>query len=129
MGLIYTEFFKVLNMKKYIYLSSILLSLYSCESTTYESLEEPEVIVGKVTYTANVKSIIDANCIACHASGSRLRSLETYADVKNAMQNSDLLQRIQQQNGTPGQMPKAGRMPQDKINTILQWNTDGLLEN
>ena len=105
------------------------MSFYSCESRTYEDLQEPTVIVDKVTYTANVKSIIDANCIACHASGSGLRPLETYTQVKDATLNTDLLERIQKQNGTPGQMPKSGRMPQDKINTILQWNTDGLLEN
>ncbi|MGN7808260.1 c-type cytochrome [Flavobacterium sp. KACC 22758] len=116
-------------MKKYIFLSGILLSLYGCESNTYESLEEPEVIVGKVTYNANAKAIIDANCIACHASGGTLKPLETYAQVRDAMLNTDLLDRIQRQNGTPGQMPRAGRMSQDKINTILQWNADGLLEN
>ena len=116
-------------MKKYIYLFGIIASLYSCESTTYESLEEPTVIVDKVTYTANVKSIIDQNCIGCHASGGSLIPLETYSDVKEALLNKNLLDRIQRQNGTPGQMPKAGRMAQDKINTILQWNTDGLLEN
>lgn len=116
-------------MKKYILLSGIILSLYGCESNTYESLQEtPPVIVGKVTYSANVKTIIDANCIACHATGGSLIPLETYADVKDALQNKNLLGRIQLQNGTAGQMPKAGRMPQDKINTILQWNTDGLLE-
>ncbi|MBF4518899.1 cytochrome c [Flavobacterium sp. ANB] len=116
-------------MKKYIYLSGIILSLYGCESNTYESLEEPEVIVGTVTYNANTKAVFDANCIACHPSGGTLTPLETYAEVKDAMQNTNLLDRIQRQNGTPGQMPKAGRMSQDKINTILQWNTDGLLEN
>jgi hypothetical protein len=116
-------------MKKYIYLSGILLSLYGCESNTYESLEEPTVIVGKVNYTTNVKSIIDANCVGCHASGGSLVPLGTYSEVKDAMQNTDLLDRIQRQNGAPGQMPRAGRMAQDRINTILQWNTDGLLEN
>lgn len=116
-------------MKKYMYLSGLLLSLYSCESNTYESLEEPAVIVGKVTYTTNVKSILDQNCIGCHASGGNLKPLETYAEVKEAMQTTNLLERIQMQNGTAGQMPKAGRMAQDKINTILQWNADGLLEN
>lgn len=115
-------------MKKYMYLSGIILALYGCESNTYESLEEPTVIVGKVTYNTSVKSIIDENCIACHASGGSLIPLETYADVKDALLNKKLLDRIQLQNGTAGQMPKAGRMSQDKINTILQWNTDGLLE-
>ncbi|WP_394773872.1 cytochrome c [Flavobacterium sp.] len=115
-------------MKKYIYLSAIILSLYSCESNTYESIEEPTVIVGKVTYATNVKSIIDENCIGCHASGGQLIPLTTYTEVKDALVNKKLLDRIQLQNGTSGQMPKAGRMAQDKINTILQWNIDGLLE-
>ncbi|TPG33275.1 cytochrome c [Flavobacterium pectinovorum] len=115
-------------MKKIICLSGIILSLCSCESNTYESLEETTVIVGKVTYNANVKSIMDENCIGCHNSNSTLIPLETYTEVKDALLNTNLLERIQMQNGTPGQMPKAGRMPQDKINAILQWNTDGLLE-
>jgi hypothetical protein len=116
-------------MKKYIYLSGLILSLCGCESNTYESLQEPTVIIDKVTYTANVKSIIDQNCIGCHSAGGSLIPLVTYDQVKNAMSNTNLLDRIQRQNGMPGIMPKAGRMPQDKINTILQWNTDGLLEN
>jgi mono/diheme cytochrome c family protein len=116
-------------MKKYIYLSGLILSLYGCESVTYESLEEPTNVVGEVTYTTNVKSIVDANCIACHASGAAIRPLETYDQVKDAILNTDLLDRIQRQNGTPGQMPQAGRMPQNKIDIMLQWNTDGLLEN
>ena len=116
-------------MKKYIYLSGLIVSLWSCESNTYESLQEPTVIVEKVTYNAYVKPIIDQNCIGCHASGGSLIPLETYDQVKNAMSATNLLDRIQRQNGMPGIMPKAGRMPQDKINTILQWNTDGLLEN
>src|SRR4051812_2796180 len=115
-------------MKKYIYLSDIMLSLCSCESNTYESLEEPTVIVDEVTYTANVKSIIDQNCIGCHASGGSLLPLTTYTEVRDAVSNNGLLDRIQRQNGTPGVMPRAGRMSQDKINIILQWNTDGLLE-
>lgn len=116
-------------MKKYIYLSVIILSLYGCESNTYESLEEPTVIVDKATYTKNVKSIIDQNCIGCHPSSGQLIPLETYDQVKDALLNGELLDRIQRQNGAPGIMPRSGRMPQDKINTILQWNTDGLLEN
>ena len=105
--------------------------LSSCDSSTYESLEEPEIIVGKATYQANVKSIIDSNCVSCHSAGgtASFRPLTAYSEVRNAVLNTNLLDRIQRQNGEPGQMPQTGRMPQDKINTILQWNTDGLLEN
>lgn len=119
-------------MKKYIYLSSLALFLYSCDSNTYESLEEPVAIVGSnVTYNANIKSIIDENCIACHSTGglASFLPLTNYSEVKDAIQNTDLLDRIKRQNGESGQMPKTARMSQEKINVILQWNTGGLLEN
>lgn len=118
-------------MKRYFLTASLILILSSCDSSTYESLEEPEIIVGKSTYQANVKSIIDSNCVSCHSVGgtASFRPLTTYSEVRNAVLNTNLLDRIQRQNGEPGQMPQTGRMSQDKINTILQWNTDGLLEN
>lgn len=118
-------------MKRYFLTASLILILSSCDSSTYESLEEPEIIVGKATYQSNVKSIIDSNCVSCHSVGgtASFRPLTAYSEVKNAVLNTNLLDRIQRQNGEPGQMPQTGRMSQDKINTILQWNTDGLLEN
>jgi hypothetical protein len=43
---------------------------------------------------------------------------------------TNLLERIQKQNGDPDQMPKTGgRLPQNKIDLILRWNDEGLLEN
>lgn len=118
-------------MKKYIYLSSWAFLLVSCDSNTYESIEEPIVTGALVTYDADVRSIINENCTACHSVGgpASFRPLNTYAEVVSAMQNTDLVDRIQRQNGEPGQMPQTGRMPQEKINVILQWSDDGLLEN
>lgn len=118
-------------MKKYFLIASLILLLSSCDSSTYESLEEPMIIIGKATYQTNVKSIIDGNCVSCHSIGgtASFRPLTTYSEVRNAVLNTDLLDRMQRQNGEPGQMPRTGRMSQDEINTVLQWNTDGLLEN
>lgn len=118
-------------MKRYFLAFSLILLFSSCDSSTYENLEEPQIIVGNATYETNVKSIIDANCIVCHSLGgsASFRPLTTFTEVRNAVLNTNLLQRIQLQNGEPGQMPQSGRMSQDKINTILQWNSDGLLEN
>lgn len=103
----------------------------SCDSNTYEDIQEDVVIVGKVSYTAQVKSIIDGNCISCHsASGSAsFRPMTNYAEVKSAFEETNLVSRIQRQNGESGQMPQTGRMPQDKIDIVIQWGTDGLLEN
>jgi mono/diheme cytochrome c family protein len=118
-------------MKKYFCLSGFLMLLYSCDSNTYESIEEPIVITGRVTYEKNIKSIIDGNCIVCHSAGglASFRPFNTYAQIKEGVQETNLLDRIQRQNGESGQMPKTGRMPQEKINAILKWSADGLLEN
>lgn len=118
-------------MKKYLSILLLTYFLQSCESDTYESVSKPTVFPSKVTYNANIKSIIDGNCIVCHSDGgmASFRTFTTYNDVKEAVQTTNLLDRIQRQNGEPGQMPKTGRMSQDKIDMILQWRKDGLLEN
>jgi len=118
-------------MKKYIVLTLLAVGLLSCESHTYEDIEDNTVITDSVTYTANVKAIIDANCVSCHANGgsASFRPLTTYAQVKDAVENAGLLNRIQLQNGEDGLMPQTGRMPQGNIDIILQWDADGLLEN
>jgi len=121
-----------MNAKKYLGVTLLTLFLYSCDSHTYEELEEtPPVVVGKVTYDAQVKAVIDNYCINCHSQNGSMpyRMLTNYAEVKDAIENTDLIDRIQRENGEPGQMPQGGRMPQGQINLILQWNTDGLLEN
>lgn len=118
-------------MKKILALFVLATIFISCDSSTYEELEEPTVIDGPVTYANTAKAIIDANCVRCHSPGgaSAFRPLTTYLEVKDAVQNTNLLDRIQRQNGEPGQMPQTGRMAQDKINLLLRWRADGLLEN
>jgi mono/diheme cytochrome c family protein len=115
---------------KYIYLPLAALALVSCDSNTYEDIEEEIIIDGPVTYTANVKAIIDANCVMCHSNGgaAAFRPLTNYAEVKAAVEEAGLLNRIQLQNGEPGIMPSTGRMPQSTIDVVLQWNADGLPE-
>jgi len=118
-------------MKKFIYIPFMALALYSCDSHTYEDIEVPTIVEGNVTYNAQIKSIIDVNCISCHSPGGNagFRPLTTFAEVKDAVQNTDLLDRIQRQNGESGAMPSTGRMSQNNINLVLQWNAEGLLEN
>jgi len=118
-------------MKKFIYIPLLALTLYSCDTHTYEDIEDTAIVVDTVTYNAQVKAIIDANCVECHTPGSDagFRPLTNYAEVKEAVQNTNLLDRIQRQNGESGAMPSTGRMSQNNINLVLQWNADGLLEN
>ncbi|GAA3757437.1 cytochrome c [Flavobacterium ginsengiterrae] len=133
-------------MKKVLTLTILLAVLASCsDSDTYQDIENPGTgtptnptnptnptePAAAITYTKNVKSIIDANCIGCHQSGrsAAFRPLTTYAEVKAAVENAGLLNRIQLQTGQQGIMPQAGRMAQANIDLIVKWNTDGLKEN
>ncbi|WP_017495953.1 hypothetical protein [Flavobacterium sp. WG21] len=118
------------------------LTLTSCsDSDTYKDIETPPVTdnptpgpetpTTAISYSKNVKAIIDANCVGCHQNGrsAGFRPLTTYAEVKTATEGAGLLNRIQLQNGQQGIMPQAGRMSQANIDLIVKWNTDGLKEN
>lgn len=137
-------------MKKTIVLTFLLAALASCsDSDTVQDIETPTAPTNPtnptdptnptnptnpstaLTYNKDVKSIIDGNCISCHSSGrsASFRPLTTFAQVKAAIENSGLLNRIQLQSGQQGLMPQGGRMSQANIDIIVKWNTDGLKEN
>lgn len=103
----------------------------SCSNNSEDDLIEHNVL-NTTKYTQNVKPIIDNNCISCHGaipSNGAPMSLVTYAQVKDAIQNRGLLDRISRTQGAPGMMPNLGtRLPQATIDLIIDWNTDGLLE-
>ncbi|MDI9311812.1 MAG: cytochrome c [Limnohabitans sp.] len=115
---------------KRIFLASFftLALLSSCSKSSEPSISNtytPTPSSGtKITYNANAKAIFDSNCIGCHP-GSGQSPLNTYNTAKGNISN--VIDRIQR-TGT-GVMPPSGQMSQDKINTLKQWQTDGLLEN
>ncbi|WP_223032802.1 hypothetical protein [Hanstruepera marina] len=117
---------------QYIVIVFLLIS-YSCTSVSEEDLIDdapPEDT--SVTYNQHVKSIIDNNCISCHSmppeNGAPM-SLINYNDVKDAMLNRGLVERISSDN-LGFLMPFGGpRLPQNLIDTVVQWEEDGLLEN
>jgi hypothetical protein len=109
----------------------VSILLFSCSNNSEDDLIIPDSIITTKTYTNSVKSIVDANCISCHAAipvfGAPM-SLITYAQVKEALLNRGLLDRISRANGAPGLMPTNSRLPQQTIDVVVQWNLDGLLE-
>lgn len=130
LDLIYIGYFKIKIMKKLLIMCIIAFVAGSCETTTYDAIQENQIIAGPITYNSYVKNIINTHCLSCHSDGgtAAFRTFASYEEVKNAIQNTNLLDRIQRQNGEVGQMPQTGRMPQDKIDIIVQWNSDGLAE-
>ena len=122
-------------MKKInIYLIIALhLLLSACTSDSEDDLLIPVEPVAVVTYDDNVKTIIDSNCLACHtnpAINGASVPLTTFQDVRSAVQNLNIINRISAQPGDSGFMPLGGaRLPQSSIDLIVQWEADGFLEN
>lgn len=105
--------------------------LLSCSNDNPDTLMEDVPNENAITYQQNVKSIIDNNCISCHAATPRNgapMALVTYDQVKNAIQNRGLLNRISLNNGNSLLMPQSGRLPQTTIDIVAKWQQDGLLE-
>lgn len=100
---------------------------YDSESDLIDSTELPNV----VTYNGHIKNIIDNNCIICHTNppvNDAPMSLLLYENVKEAIENRGLIDRISSQD-LGFLMPFGGpRLPQHLIDIIIKWETDGLLE-
>jgi hypothetical protein len=100
------------------------LSISSCSTSTIEEV----VITETITYTGSVRTIVSNNCLPCHGgtNPSGGLNLETYAGVRNAAENGNLINRI---NSASSPMPQSGLMAPALIATIEQWAADGYLEN
>jgi hypothetical protein len=82
------------------------------------------VVVGgtNVTFNADIKPLITANCGSCH------NNFTVYQNAKNNI--NSILDRIQRAAGSSGAMPQGGpKLSQADIDKFIKWNTDGLLEN
>jgi hypothetical protein len=100
------------------------LFLVSCESATVQDIS---AVITDPTYTSHIAPVMAAKCTSCHAGGNESPNLETYAEVKEATQNGDLLCRLDASCGSI--MPQEGSLPQATITMITLWKTQGYLEN
>lgn len=115
-------------MKKALILLLFTLIFSNCTSVSTDDLTIPAPV--SITYTANVKSIIDQSCATsgCHNATSNTQNLtlETYTQVKNAFQNRNALGRME---STTNPMPPTGNLPNTSIQMIKNWRDQGYLEN
>lgn len=113
------------------FFSLLVLPFTSCTDSSTDDLIDSQPI-DEVTYNTAIKSIIDNNCIQCHGttpSNGAPMSLTTYENVKDAVLNRGLIDRISRADGASGAMPLGGpRLPQSSIDLVVQWNSEGLAE-
>jgi cytochrome c peroxidase len=119
------------NLFKFLMAFVALVMTASCSSSSPDDLTEGLAAGTVVKYNVQVAPIIQSQCLSCHngpnANGN-LR-LENFTQVRESAQNGSLIDSITRDTGDPMAMPLNGRMPQATINVILQWQTDGFLEN
>ncbi len=117
----------------YILVITSILSISSCSQSTYDDIEEQTDPIPEIVTYQDVKPIIDNVCLVCHSNPPQNGApmpLVSYENVKEAVQNRNLINKISLNEGDNGLMPLGGpRLPQSSINLIVKWNTDGLLEN
>lgn len=109
-------------MKKLFIVSILIFAfvLTSCSSDSDDPMDPP---IKDVTYIKDIKSIIDSKCISCHAStptNGAPMALVTSAQVKEAINNRDLIGRI-----TNGSMPPGNvDLTSSQIQLIEDWETN-----
>ncbi|WMI68674.1 hypothetical protein [Mangrovimonas sp. YM274] len=108
-----------------------LLLLFNCSNDSEDDLTDDTPITETITYNEHIKPIMDNNCINCHSNppvNGAPMALTTYETVKESMLNRNLFGRITTDN-TALLMPVGGpKLPQNLIDQVEQWETDGLLE-
>ncbi len=112
-------------MKKLTVFLIVLIStsIYvSCDSNT---TQEISAVVTNPTYSANIEPVISAKCAGCHSNGSQDPNLETYQEVKDAIENGTVLCRINGTDNCGEIMPTSGKMPQATLNMIQLWVDQG----
>ena len=110
------------------------LLIINCSSTGGDDLvgtdptpnPDPDTTT-KITYDANIKSIISNNCNSCHGNPPTNGAPTSYTTFSQVSGNVDgILSRI---NNASSPMPPQGLMPQSTRALIQQWKDEGLLEN
>ena len=121
-----------MKITQFIFTIMATFLILSCTNASEEDLIDTTPIEEIVTYSNAVKSIIDNNCIFCHSNppeNGASMPLLTYDQVKAAVENRDLIERISSED-LGFVMPFGGpRLPQNLIDLVIQWEEEGLLEN
>ena len=106
----------------------LLVSVFfvSCITNVEEDdFDEEEVIVdscAEITFSQNIKPIIDAACIDCHGIGGNFPNLTSYSAISSNA-NSVKAEVVSRR------MPKGISLTQSEIDAIVCWVESGALDN
>lgn len=106
-------------MKHLFLLFTVTVIMISC-SKSDSSMQ----VMNNITYTGNVKAILDNNCLNCHgnptANGAPM-SLTNFDEAKEAVSNRDLIGRVEN-----GSMPIGSvNLTTAEVQIIKDWEAGG----
>ena len=121
-------------MKKIFFAALTLLFIGSISQTAcYYDNERDLYGIGNcdttaVSYIADIRPIVDGNCISCHAPGGERETspLLTYAELKQYADTRDIVGRT---NGSTSLMPPSGKMSSCNVALIAAWVNAGAPNN
>jgi cytochrome c5 len=108
-----------------------LIALSSCYYDNEEALYPgTSCDTASPTYSQTISPIISSNCLGCHSGSAPSAGLllDTYANLKAAVQSKNLQDHLVQQNGF-SLMPPAGMLSNCKIDQVNAWVQNGMPEN
>lgn len=128
--------YKIISMKKlfsfFLIFSGAVFIVYSCSKKNEEDLNGGATCSSSnMTYTANIKPILQSFCFSCHGNGLSENGVnfDTYAGVKAVVDNGKLIGVITHSAGFPA-MPQGGAKLSDcNISKIQDWINHGALNN
>ncbi|WP_378188347.1 hypothetical protein ACE939_07695 [Aquimarina sp. W85] len=128
------------NIVFYLNIFFITITISSCSSSDSDDVEsvdpptnsENPIPSKKTTYAGDIKAIFESKCLQCHnnppTQGAPM-ALSTYPEVMAAINNGrNVIGRINT-TSTRSVMPPSGRLPQETVTIVLDWESDGFLEN
>ncbi len=120
-------------MKK-ILISQLLFFVcyFSCKTDNATKLySNNNCDTSNVSFSNHVKPILSSNCNSCHIGGGNSGSvkLDTYDDVKDAINNKNLKKSITYQNTSSKNMPPGAKMSNCNVSIIEAWINQGMKNN
>ena len=104
-----------------------------CSKQSEDKLSTPtsQCDTANMTYNADVKPILQANCYSCHGNGITNGgvSLDEYASVKAVADNGVLIGVITHADGYPPMPGNGGKLSDCDINKIKDWINRGATNN
>ena len=101
---------------------SVALLFSSCYSDNFKELHPVSLKAcdtsNTVTYSADIKAIVDGNCVSCHKTGGTQPYLDNYADI-SSYSSDKLLGVLAPSAAKP--MPPSSPLGQADIDKIKQW--------